>query len=252
MKALFLMLALAVATPGQGEEHTVEKKIEQPVAQAISLRKQVRQNETAWQDHRDKLLAQVEQLQKEKEALIARNTRLQAEKNATQARVIEKTNQLARIDQIAEQIDPFLHALMDRLRHRIAIDLPFLPAERQHRLDGLERMLADPEVSQSERLRKLMEALMVELEYGQTIETTRETIDIDGAPTLVDLFRLGRLALFYQHLDGGACGVYDIAQKKWRPLPDADEGAILAAMEIGAKRRPVELLSLPIGKIEIP
>jgi hypothetical protein len=67
----------------------------------------------------------------------------------------------------------------------------------------------------------------------------------------MDVFRMGRLALFYQHLDGGACGFYNIAERKWCPLPEAHQRAILAAMEIGAKRRPAEMLSLPVGKIEV-
>lgn len=252
MVPLLLILAVFATVPCLGEEQSVEQKVERPVRQAVDLRKQVRREETTWQDQRGRLLAQVEQLQQEQADLTARRTRLLDEKNATQARITKKTNQLDRIDQIAEQIDPFLHELLTRLNRLVAEDLPFLADERQRRLSNLAGMLEDPEVTQSERLRKLMEALMVELEYGQTIEATRETIDINGEPTLVDVFRLGRLALFYQHLNGEACGFFNIAENQWQPLSDKYQEAILAAMEIGAKRRPVELLSLPIGKIEAP
>ncbi|WP_172683901.1 DUF3450 domain-containing protein [Desulfosarcina cetonica] len=173
------------------------------------------------------------------------------ENNAAAARIAEKTTELTHMEQIGAQIDPFLDEVLTRMRRLIAADLPFLPDERQRRVDSLERLLIDPEVSQSERLRKLMEALMVELEYGQTIEVTRQTIDIAGEATLVNLFRLGRLALFYQHLDGGDCGFYNIAEGTWQPLPRRYQGAILAAMEMGAKQRPVDILTLPIGRIEI-
>lgn len=251
MILLVLILAVAAVTPGRGEEQTVERNVEQPVRQALDFRQQTRREETAWQDERDKLLNLVERLQKEQDELTTRRTRLLTEKRNAEERIAAKTTQITRIDQIAGQIDPFLHELMGRLRRLVADDLPFLPVERQQRIANIERMLADPEVSESERLRKLMEALMVEVEYGQTIEATRETIDIDDEPTLVDVFRLGRLALFYQHLDGGACGFYNIAEKMWQPLPGQYQGAILAAMEIGAKRRPVELLSLPIGRITV-
>jgi hypothetical protein len=249
--ALIIILIVTATTPGRGEEQTVKRKVEQPVRQAVDLRQQTRREETAWQDEQDKLLSLVERLQKEQDELKVRRTRLLTEKNACETRIAAKTDQLERIDQIAGQIDPFLHELMARLDRLVAGDLPFLPAERQQRIAKLERMLADPEVSESERLRKLLEALMVELEYGRTVEVTRETIDLNDEATLVDIFRLGRLGLFYQHLDGGACGFYNIAEGQWQPLPDQYQGAILAAMEIGAKRRPVELVSLPIGKIEI-
>ena len=247
MATLIVIVVLVTATPGLGQEQTVERKVEQPVRQAVDRRQQTRREETAWQDERDNLLNLVGHLQKEQDESKARRTRLRVEKSAVEARIAAKTTQLERIDQIAAQIDPFLHELMARLRRLVVDDLPFLAVERQRRLANLERTLADSDASESERLRKLMEALMVELEYGQTIDVTRETIDLKGEAILVDVFRMGRLALFYQHLDGGACGFYNIAERKWQPLPDPYQGSILAAMEIGAKRRPVELLSLPIG-----
>jgi hypothetical protein len=94
-----------------------------------------------------------------------------------------------------------------------------------------------------------MEALLVEAEYGSTIEVYQQTIDVDGAPSLVNVFRLGRISLFYQTLDQKRCGFYDVAATGWRPLPTAFNRCIQTAIEIGAKRRPVELLTLPLGRM---
>jgi hypothetical protein len=57
--------------------------------------------------------------------------------------------------------------------------------------------------------------------------------------------------LFFQTLDHKSCGFYNVASAAWQPLPTDYNRSIGAAMEIGAKRRPVELLTLPLGKIEL-
>lgn len=66
---------------------------------------------------------------------------------------------------------------------------------------------------------------------------------------MVNIFRLGRMALFFQTPDGKTCGTFDSASREWRKLPPQYHSQISAAMEIGAKRRPVEMLNLPIGRV---
>jgi hypothetical protein len=73
---------------------------------------------------------------------------------------------------------------------------------------------------------------------------------VGGSAILANIFRLGRIALFYQTLDGKVCGFYNVASAAWNPLPKAYNHTIQSAMDIGTKRRPVELLSLPIGRME--
>jgi hypothetical protein len=104
-------------------------------------------------------------------------------------------------------------------------------------------------VAISEKYRKVMEALLVEAEYGFTIEAYQETITIDGQPLLADIFRLGRISLFYQSLDRKRCGFYNAAKGVWQSLDTVHNPAIQAALDIAAKRRPVELLSLPVGRM---
>jgi hypothetical protein len=40
-----------------------------------------------------------------------------------------------------------------------------------------------------------------------------------------------------------------MAAADWRPLPRTFNQAIQTAIEIGAKRKPVELLTLPLGRM---
>ena len=90
---------------------------------------------------------------------------------------------------------------------------------------------------------------LVEAEYGFTIETYQETITIEGQAMLVDIFRLGRISLFYQSLDRKRCGFYHTADGAWRDLAKGHNLAIQTAIDIAAKRRPIELLNLPVGRM---
>ena len=171
---------------------------------------------------------------------------------AARDRVAAKQAQLDAIAQITDRVTPFLHLLRARLAQRIEQDLPFLTAERQQRLARLDALLDDPAVAVSEKLRKVFEALLVEAEYGNTIEVYQETVTVDSQPLLADIFRLGRLGLYYQRLDRQAGGFYNVARDTWEPLDKAANRALTTAIAIGTKRQPVEILDMPLGRLAQP
>jgi hypothetical protein len=96
-----------------------------------------------------------------------------------------------------------------------------------------------------------METLLIEAEYGNTIEVYQETIAVEDQSILVNIFRLGRISIFYQTLDEKSSGFYDISLEAWRQLPRSYNHGIQTAINIGAKRQPVELLTLPLGRIAV-
>jgi hypothetical protein len=68
---------------------------------------------------------------------------------------------------------------------------------------------------------------------------------------LGNIFRLGRVSLFFLSLDQKAAAYFNVSQKLWQPLPEDNLLAIRSAVEIGQKHRSVELLSLPLGKLSV-
>lgn len=155
---------------------------------------------------KEKLIDQFEQLQAEQKQLQQQRQDLQEYIDATQARIATKEKQLADIEQISSQIQPFLEEMLTLLKMQVSDGYPFLHNEQEKRIDNLDHLMIDPDISVSEKYRKIMEAFWVEAEYGTTIETYQETITIDGQTLLVDIFRLGRFSLFYQSLDRKHCG----------------------------------------------
>ncbi|MDY6832683.1 MAG: DUF3450 domain-containing protein [Thermodesulfobacteriota bacterium] len=227
------------------------RQIEAPVRQSITTLKQTQQQEEQWLQEKEKRVARFEQLQQRQAEMQNRVAHLRQQIEATRTRVAAKEKQLTDIEQIAGRINPFLEELVTALKVRIADDPPFLTAERRQRVVRLEGLMTDPDVAVSEKYRKVMEALQVEAEYGFTIETYQETIILDGQSLLADIFRLGRLGLFCLSLDGRQGGFYNPAAGAWQPLAAGYKQALHTAIDIAAKRRPVELLTLPLGRLVV-
>jgi hypothetical protein len=121
--------------------------------------------------------------------------------------------------------------------------------ERTARLENLRETLDDPAVAMGEKFRKAMEALFIEAEYGNTVETYQEKIEIKGEEVLATVFRLGNMALFFETLDRESVGYFDLAENNWTPLSPEANREIRAAVEIASKVRPAEIVSLPLGRI---
>jgi uncharacterized phage infection (PIP) family protein YhgE len=240
---------VSAVTSGWAENSDFSGQVKKPVREAIDTRQATQQAEEKWRDERRKLVALYEKLQQEQKQLQDRKDHLQQEIIAARDRIALKEKQLQDIEQISTQITPFLQELASHLRQLVSGGMSFLTAEREQRITRLTGLMEDPEVSVSEKFRKAMEALLVEAEYGSTIEVYQQTIAVDDASSLVNVFRLGRISLFYQTLDQKRCGFYDVAADAWRTLPTAFNRCLQTAIEIGAKRRPVELLTLPLGRM---
>ncbi|WP_020587238.1 DUF3450 domain-containing protein [Desulfobacter curvatus] len=229
----------------------VKKKIEAPVHEAVGIERRTQVQEVQWRTEREKKALEFEALEKELAMVKQERNTETARRTALISNISQQTKQLADIADIEAQMSPFLCELLDKIKKLNAQDLPFLQAEREKRIQALEELNADPQVPVSEKFRKLMEALLVETEYGTTIEVYQQTIPLSGEETLANIFRLGRLRLFYQTLDKQQCGFFNPAQKVWQPLENIYLKAIQAAIDMGSKRKPVEILTLPLGRIVV-
>ncbi len=248
---LTIGLCLPACRPCAAESAPVSDRTQKQLRDAIDIRQSTQEAEVHWREERDRLATEYERLQQEQAQLQNHEAELQHQIESTKSRIASKEKQLADSEQIASQINPFLLETVAKLQVVVDGGLPFLTAERRQRIYKLNRLMEEPEVPFSEKFRKVMEALLIEAEYGHSIEVLQQTIEIGGQTTLVNVFRLGRLSLFYQTLDRRSCGHFDVAAAGWRPLPGSFNQAIQTAIDIGSRRRPVELLSLPVGRIAV-
>ncbi len=228
---------------------SVPKDIEAPVDKAVDTRQATQATREKWDAQRQKLAEEYDRLKAENEQLAFANKNL-----SQQLGELEKlTQDLAREKEetlrIRTELAPFLKEQLERLKSLVAADAPFLSRERKDRLVRLAVILDDPEITIAEKYRKMMEALFVEAEYGNTVEVYREKIVVDGTQVLADIFRMGRVALFFLALDRESAGLFDVANNQWHTLDKTRVPAIEAVVEMAGKHRPMEVVTLPIGAI---
>ena len=72
---------------------------------------------------------------------------------------------------------------------------------------------------------------------------------MDGEPVFANVFRLGRMSIFWKTPDGTRVGEYDRVNDRWVELPRSYARRISAAVEMADRQRPIELIQLPVGRI---
>ena len=144
---------------------------------------------------------------------------------------------------------PFLRAVQARLEILVKNDASFLEKERTTRLAKLSHVMDDIDVSIGEKFRKVMEALFIEAEYGNTVEVYQDKIRIGANEVQGNIFRLGRISNFFLSLDNNFAAVFNVRQNRWETLDDEYIPALVGGVEMAAKRRPVELIDLPLGSL---
>ncbi|PKM11666.1 MAG: hypothetical protein CVV13_08250 [Gammaproteobacteria bacterium HGW-Gammaproteobacteria-3] len=159
--------------------------------------------------------------------------------------------QLGQIEVTQREIIPLIMSMLNSLEQFIKLDLPFLPEERQQRLAHLKQMISRADVTEAEKFRRILEAYQIENDYGNSIEAYRAEIDLNGSPHSVDFLRLGRLALYYQRLDGSQSGFWNKASGQWETLDSDYRNAIRQGLRIARKEAAPDLLTLPIAAPEV-
>ena len=230
---------------------TEVKAIETPVQNSIETRREAQKAADAWDTERAQLQSRLEALTSENAALSEQAEELNKQEASLKALNESLTAREREGRRIAEEIMPFLEKTYNEALELVSSDTPFLKNERMQRMERLRKILDDPEVTPAEKYRKMMETLLVEAEYGSTIEVYQEKIPLGGQAILGNIFRLGRIRLYFLSLDNQTAACFNVAENKWDILDARYLPAIAAAVDIGAKRRPAEILNLPVGKLAV-
>ncbi|MBI9080511.1 MAG: DUF3450 domain-containing protein [Pseudodesulfovibrio sp.] len=224
--------------------------IHKGAVQAITADATAQKEFQQWADQREELSSEIRDMKMMHSWLEFQNTKYQRylEKQKDIIAELERCKEEAQ--RIQMELEPFLETIVDKLSVHIAADLPFLQEERTRRIAFLHDSLDDYHLELSEKLRRVFEALQIETEYGRTIETVSCELSLQGVPTQVSIFRLGRTALFYQTEDASTAGFWDRKKQKWQTVGQEFTRDIQRAKDMASRKRAVELLSLPIGEAQ--
>lgn len=176
----------------------------------------------------------------------AYTTELQELDKAQQQQLDELKAQISQARITRQRIVPLMRSMADALEKFVVLDLPFHHEDRINAVLQLKQRLNEPELSVSARFRLLLEAYQLEQDYGSKIEAWRGPLELQGETLSVEYLRVGRTALYFQGLDGGASGYWDRARGEWKLLDSEYNRAIAQALRVAKNLSAPELLQLPL------
>lgn len=192
------------------------------------------------------LLEEYRKLQDGTEYQAAYTRELEELEAAQQKRIAELREQIAQAQVTRQRIVPLMRSMADALEKFVALDLPFRQEERLLAVLTLKQRLQEPDLALAARFRLLLEAYQVEQGYGGSIEAWRGSLPDEGAERSVDYLRVGRVALYYQTLDGTASGYWDVGQQRWEALEPRYNRSLAQALQVARNLNAPTLLTLPM------
>lgn len=161
-------------------------------------------------------------------------------------RLDELREQIAQARITQQRIVPLMRSMADALEQFVVLDLPFQQDERIIAVMELKERLRQPDISVSAKFRILLEAYQVEQAYGGNVESWRGPLAFDGEDLSVEFLRVGRVALYFQTLDGRISGYWDTARQDWVLLDESYNRDLARALRVAQNLVAPQLLQLPL------
>ncbi|MBN2704806.1 MAG: DUF3450 domain-containing protein [Deltaproteobacteria bacterium] len=234
-----------VLNPGVPAAATVDK-LQQQSSQVMQQELAVQTKVDSWSAAREALVQELLNAKTQCEWDRFQNKKFHQYVEHKKNTITELRRQQEQMTMLRRELEPFLDTAVEELTSQVGADLPFLARERRDRLGFLSATLTDPELLLGEKLRRVLEALQVEADYGNSVEVSEEKITVENREKIVQILRLGRLVLFYLTLDGREVGQWDRDQRQWRPLASELVEAVRTTIDIIQQKRVAILVRIPL------
>ena len=239
-----LLIAIPMILPAQTLSQVLEAQTERTLISQSS------------QERVDKIVQQTRSLEdkyraslKEIEGLLIYNQLLDLQIENQERVMIDLEKSIVMVSIINRQIVPVMTRMIESLEQFISLDVPFLKEERTNRVKNLKEIMVRQDVTVAEKYRKVTEAYQIENDYGRTIETYKDTLEVDGATLELDFLRVGRISLMYQSVDGKVSGVWNQKTQSWEDAQNS-RNQIKMGLRIAKKMVPPDLVILPVDSPE--
>ena len=154
--------------------------------------------------------------------------------------------QMVELQEVERDVLPLMQEMIDTLADFVGLDLPFKADERVERIEKLRETLKDPEQAVASKYRKILEAWQKELDYGNAIGAWRQDLLLGVESRTVDFLHVGRVAMFYQTLDGKESGMWNHKTKRWEIVSAGYSPAIRRGIRMAREQAAPDLLDLPV------
>jgi DNA repair exonuclease SbcCD ATPase subunit len=234
-------VSLALAIPGAYAQ--LDNAISKSAARVEKGAQAQDKLDQIYDQTRDKV-AEYKAVTKQAEGLKVYLQQLEKQLQNQSAELGELEKSVQDVTVIERQIVPLMLRMIDGLEQFVALDMPFLQDERRERVGSLRGLLERADVTVAEKFRNVMTAYTTEIEYGRTIEAYRTTLP--GTDREVDVLRIGRIAMFYESLDGKEVGRWNADSQAFEQLSGAYRGQIGQGIRIAREQAAPDLVRLPI------
>jgi hypothetical protein len=174
-------------------------------------------------------------------------TRELQELEGTQLQQLEELReQIVQARITRQRIVPLMRSMADALEKFVVLDLPFQQEDRINAVLQLKQRLSQPDLSVAAKFRLLLEAYQLEQNYGSTLEAWRGPLTLSDRELSVEFLRVGRVALYFQSLDGETSGYWDREADDWIELDTRYNRDLLQALRVARNVLAPQLLQLPL------
>lgn len=239
---LFCCVAFSASAESESELNRVYDQMDEIIADTQRSQQLIDQ---LTDDARSQYLAYRDQL-KVNEGLQVYNAQLQQQINSQEEELSRLNRSIDRVTLIERQIMPLMLNMVDSLEVFIDQDLPFSLQERKDRIVFLRNALNRADVSISEKYRQVLEAYLIEIDYGKKIESYQQTLTLNGVEKEVDILRIGRTALVYQTMDQSESGVWNNNSQTWQMVDASYRNSVRNAIRMARQQVTPDLVVLPV------
>lgn len=244
----YLMLCACL---GIGPAAVAQDKVDQVIDSGIQRNQEAKASQQRVDkiaDTTEKVFASYKKELKVIDGLKVYNTLLQKQLDDQVTQINDLKESIAEVSVIERQISPLMLRMIEGLDQFIKLDVPFLLKERTERVNRLRDTVERADVTAAEKFRSVLEAYQIEADFGRTIESYKDLIQIDGKSRDASFLRFGRIALVYQTDDKKYNGVWDINSHKWQALNDPEyRNYFTLGLKIAGKQVAPNLVMLPVS-----
>lgn len=198
-------------------------------------------------DETRKLLSEYKVVLKENDGLRIYIRQLERQIASQEEEMRQLNSSIDRVTVIERQITPLMERMIDGLERFVEMDVPFSMEERRDRIERLREMMDRADVAVSEKFSQILNAYQIENDYGRTMEAyVDDKFPYQGRDLVVDVLRVGRVALVFQTPDGETIGAWNQAKREWEPLDDSYKSQIRNGVRMARKQASVDMLIMPV------
>ncbi|ASG06202.1 hypothetical protein CEQ50_00765 [Vibrio anguillarum] len=154
-------------------------------------------------------------------------------------------DKMENIRQTKVNLYPLLEQMTKTLEELVLADIPFDRDSRLERVQQLALDLDNPQLSDAEKLERILVAYQTEIQYGSQVKAWFGRLTANQE---VQYLRVGRLGYYYLALNGATAGVWHSEGQQWVTLSMDETKLVKQALTLFNSRMTYPVLTLPKGQ----